>query len=51
MVLAVPASSTPSEKILARAESVIHAERTILFPENVGKNQTIYDKCSLSKKM
>jgi hypothetical protein len=43
IVLAIPATSTPSEQVFSTTGLIINAKRTMLLPENVGKIQVIHD--------
>ncbi|CAF1486934.1 unnamed protein product [Rotaria sordida] len=50
IVLAVPATSTPSEQVFSTTGLILNAKRTMLLPENVGKIQMIHDNYNLLKK-
>ncbi|CAF1486575.1 unnamed protein product [Rotaria sordida] len=47
IVLAVPATSTPSEQVFSITGLILNAKRTMLLPENVGKIQMIHDNYNL----
>lgn len=49
IVLAVPATSTPSEEVFSTAGLILSAKRTQLAPETVGKIQFIHDNYSMFK--
>ncbi|CAF3611898.1 unnamed protein product [Rotaria sp. Silwood1] len=49
IVLAVPATSTPSERVFSTTGLILNAKRTMLLPENVGKIQMIHDNYNLLK--
>ncbi|CAF4092727.1 unnamed protein product, partial [Rotaria sp. Silwood2] len=49
IVLAIPATSTPSEQVFSTTGLILNAKRTMLLPENVGKIQMIHDNYSLFK--
>lgn len=51
IVLAIPATSTPSEQVFSTTGLIISAKRTMLLPENVGKIQVIHDNYDLLKKI
>jgi hypothetical protein len=51
IVLALPATSTPSEQVLLMTGLIINAKRTMLSPENVGKIEMIHDNYNLLKKV
>ncbi|CAF3328276.1 unnamed protein product [Rotaria sp. Silwood2] len=50
IVLAIPATSTPSEQVFSTTGLILNAKRTMLLPENVGKIQMIHDNYNLLKK-
>lgn len=50
IVLAIPATSTPSEQVFSTMGLILNAKRTMLLPENVGKVQMIHDNYKLLKK-
>ena len=50
IVLAIPASSTPSEQVFSTTGLIFNAKRTMLLPENIGKIQVIHDNCNFLKK-
>ena len=43
VVLAVPATSTPSEQVFSTTGLIVNAKRTTLAPESIGKIQMIHD--------
>ncbi|CAF3955873.1 unnamed protein product [Rotaria sp. Silwood1] len=49
IVLAIPATSTPSEQVFSTTGLILNAKRTMLSPENVGKIQVIHDNYNLFK--
>jgi hypothetical protein len=51
IVLAIPATSTPSEQVFSTTGLILNAKRTMLSPENVGKIQIIHDNYNLLKKV
>jgi hypothetical protein len=51
IVLAIPATSTPSEQVFSTTGLIINVKRTMLSPENVGKIQVIHDNYNLLKKV
>ena len=50
IVLAIPATSTPSERVFSTTGLIFNAKRTMLLPENIGKIQVIHDNYNLLKK-
>jgi hypothetical protein len=50
IVLAILATSTPSEQVFSTTELILNAKRTMLASENVGKIQMIHDNYDLLKK-
>ncbi|CAF4902901.1 unnamed protein product, partial [Rotaria sp. Silwood2] len=50
IVLAIPATSTPSEQVFSTTGLILNAKRTMLLPENVEKIQMIHDNYNLLKK-
>ncbi|CAF0936688.1 unnamed protein product [Adineta ricciae] len=51
IVLAIPATSTPSEQVFSTTGLILNAKRTMLAPENVGKIQVIHDNYDIFKKI
>lgn len=51
IILAVPATSTPSERIFSTTGLILNAKRTTLSPENVGKIQMVHGNHNLLKKV
>jgi hypothetical protein len=51
IVLAIPATSIPSEQVFSITGLIMNAKRTMLSPENVGKIQVIHDNYDLLKKI
>jgi hypothetical protein len=49
VILAIPATSTPSEKVFSITGLIVNAKRTMLAPENIGKIQVIHDNYDLLK--
>ena len=49
IVLAIPATSAPSEQVFSITGLILNARRTMLSAENVGKIQLIHDNCSVFK--
>ncbi|CAF1526944.1 unnamed protein product [Rotaria magnacalcarata] len=49
IILAIPATSTPSEQVFSTTGLILNAKRTMLLPENVGKIQMIHDNYNLLK--
>ncbi|CAM4956370.1 unnamed protein product [Rotaria socialis] len=49
IILAIPATSTPSERVFSTTGLILNAKRTMLLPESVGKIQMIHDNYSLLK--
>jgi len=49
IVLAIPATSTPSEQVFSTTGLIINAKRTMLSPENIGKIQMVHDNYGLLK--
>ena len=47
IVLAIPATSTPSEQVFSTMGLILNTKRTMLLPENVGKVQMIHDNYKL----
>ncbi len=50
IVLAISATSTPNGQVFSTTALIIHAKRTMLLPENIGKIQVIHDNYDLLKK-
>ena len=50
LVLAIPATSTPSERVFSTTGLIFNAKRTMLLPENIEKIQVIHDNYNLLKK-
>lgn len=49
IILAVSATSTPSEQVFSTTGHILNAKRTMLLPENVGKIQMVHDNYNLLK--
>lgn len=50
VILAIPATSSPSEQVFSITGLILNAKRTMLSPNNVGKIQMIHDNYNLLKK-